>query len=117
MSEHRGAIPASAMTATDVHPPRWCCRSQTGHSGCRHAAGIVPSHCVVTEFKDTKALSRAAGRASRELGYTRMEHSQIRSDAIIEAFAPLTYEVDDAVEFCWLRNRRTGPDVLPWTVA
>ena len=64
-----------------------------------HAAGITPSHCVVTEFKDTRALSKAAERASRELGYTRMW--SIHPDqipVIIDAFAPVTAEVDDAVE-------------------
>jgi len=64
-----------------------------------HAANVTPSHCVVTEFKDSRALSKAAGRASRELGYTRMwsiHPDQIR--VIIEAFAPVTAEVDDAIE-------------------
>jgi hypothetical protein len=37
-----------------------------------HAAGKVPSHCVVTEFKDSDALQQAAEKACRQLGYTRM---------------------------------------------
>jgi citrate lyase subunit beta / citryl-CoA lyase len=64
-----------------------------------HAAHITPSHCVVTEFKDKRALSKAAERACRELGYTRMW--SIHPDqipVIIEAFAPVSAEVDDAVE-------------------
>jgi citrate lyase subunit beta/citryl-CoA lyase len=64
-----------------------------------HAARITPSHCVVTEFKDTRALGVAAERASRELGYTRMW--SIHPDqipVIVDAFAPVAAEVDDAVE-------------------
>jgi citrate lyase subunit beta/citryl-CoA lyase len=71
-----------------------------------HAAGITPSHCVVTEFKDTRALNKAAERASRELGYTRMW--SIHPDqipAIVEAFAPVIAEVDDAVEILMAAQR------------
>jgi len=99
VSEHRGAIPATAMTATGQFTHPLVVRAKLNIAAACHASGIVPSHCVVTEFKDTKALSKAAERASRELGYTRMwsiHPDQI--DVIIEAFAPLTYEVDDAVE-------------------
>lgn len=99
VSEHRGAIPATAMTATGQFTHPLVVRAKLEISAACHAAGIVPSHCVVTEFKDTKALSKAAEKASRELGYTRMW--SIHPDqipVIIEAFAPLTYEVDDAVE-------------------
>ena len=64
-----------------------------------HAARITPSHCVVTEFKDSHALAKAAEKACRELGYTRMW--SIHPDqipVIVDAFAPVVAEVDDAVE-------------------
>ena len=65
-------------------------------SAC-HAHGKVPSHGVVTEFKDTKAAGapRPAGPRAR-LGYTRMwsiHPDQIRP--ILEAFAPSAHEIDD----------------------
>jgi citrate lyase subunit beta/citryl-CoA lyase len=54
---------------------------------------------VVTEFNDTEAVQAAAEMASRRLGYTRMwsiHPAQIRP--IVDAFAPTTAEVDQAVE-------------------
>ena len=64
-----------------------------------HGRGKVPSHCVVTEFTDMRALAAAATRAARELGYLRMwsiHPNQIRT--IVEAFAPSAAEVDQAIE-------------------
>lgn len=99
VSDHRGAIPASAMTAKGQFEHPLVLRAKLGISAACHAAGITPSHCVVTEFKDHRALSAAASKASRELGYTRMwsiHPDQVR--VIIEAFAPVAAEVDDAIE-------------------
>jgi citrate lyase subunit beta/citryl-CoA lyase len=65
-------------------------------SAC-HAHGKVPSHCVVTEFSDMAAMQAAAGRASREFGFTRMwsiHPSQIRP--ILAAFAPSEAEIETA---------------------
>jgi citrate lyase subunit beta/citryl-CoA lyase len=65
-------------------------------SAC-HASGKVPSHCVVTEFKDTQLMQIAARRAAREFGFTRMwsiHPDQIRP--ILEAFAPSDGEVETA---------------------
>jgi len=65
-------------------------------SAC-HAHGKVPSHNVVTEFKDVAALKHAAHRAAHELGYTRMwsiHPGQIRS--ILSAFAPSEGDVETA---------------------
>ena len=99
VSAHRGAIPASAMSVQGQFAHPLVLRAKMAISEACHAAGITPSHCVVTEFKDTRALSKAAERASRELGYTRMW--SIHPDqipVIIDAFAPVASEVDDAVE-------------------
>ena len=99
VSDHRAAIPASAMSATGQFEHPLVLRAKLEISAACHAAGITPSHCVVTEFKDKRALGKAASRASRELGYTRMW--SIHPDqipVIIEAFAPVTAEIDDAIE-------------------
>ena len=102
VSSHGGAIPASAMrfaaTAADApldqfnHP--LVVRAKLEISAACHATGKVPSHCVVTEFKDLAAVEKAARLASTALGFTRMwsiHPDQIRP--ILTAFAPS----DDAV--------------------
>lgn len=99
VSDHRAAIPASAMSSTGQFEHPLVLRAKLEISAACHAAGITPSHCVVTEFKDKRALGKAATMASRELGYTRMwsiHPDQIA--VIVEAFAPVTAEIDDAIE-------------------
>ena len=101
VSAHRGAIPQSAMGASANggqfdHP--LVVRAKLEIAAACHAANKVPSHCVFTEFKDTKALEAAAETASRLLGYTRMwsiHPSQIQP--IVDAFAPTVAEVDQAI--------------------
>ncbi|HEX5357549.1 MAG TPA: CoA ester lyase, partial [Aquabacterium sp.] len=99
VSDHRGAIPAKAMSATGQFEHPLIVRAKLEIAAACHAAAITPSHCVVTEFKDKRALSTAATKAARELGYTRMwsiHPDQIA--VIVEAFAPVSAEVDDAIE-------------------
>jgi citrate lyase subunit beta/citryl-CoA lyase len=70
-------------------------RAKLEISSACHAFGKVPSHCVVTEFSDLRAIQMAAERAARELGYTRMwsiHPAQIRP--ILEAMAPRAQEID-----------------------
>ena len=67
-------------------------------SAC-HAHGKVPSHCVVTEFKDTQRAARRGAQGRREFGYTRMwsiHPDQIRP--ILEAFAPSAHEIETAAK-------------------
>jgi citrate lyase subunit beta/citryl-CoA lyase len=98
VSAHGGAIPASAMTLAGQfsHPHVW--RAKIELAAACHARGKVPSHNVVTEFRDLPALEAAARRAATELGYTRMwsiHPDQIRP--ILAAFAPAEAEVGTAV--------------------
>ncbi len=97
VSSHGGAIPAYGMSSEGqfVHP--LVVRAKLDISSACHAFGKVPSHCVVTEFSDAAAMTAAARRASRELGYTRMwsiHPNQIRP--ILEAFAPEEGEIQIA---------------------
>jgi len=105
VSAHGGAIPASAMSTSSPAQPLaldqfshpLVLRAKLEIAAACHAYGKVPSHCVVTEFKDTAALEAAARRASRALGFTRMwsiHPDQIRP--ILAAFAPATDEIDMA---------------------
>jgi citrate lyase subunit beta/citryl-CoA lyase len=99
VSAHRGAIPASAMSAAGQFGHPLVLRAKLEISAACHAFAKTPSHGVVTEFKDSKALDAAATKASRELGYTRMwsiHPDQIR--IIVDAFAPTVAEVDQAIE-------------------
>lgn len=99
VSSHGGAIPGAAMGVQGqfVHP--LVVRAKLEIAAACHAHGKVPSHCVVTEFKDAAALQAAAVKASRELGYTRMwsiHPAQIRP--ILAAFAPSVHEMQEAVD-------------------
>ena len=99
VSAHRGAIPASAMAGAGQFDHPLVVRAKLEIAAACHAAAKTPSHCVFTEFKDTRALQAAAEMAGRLLGYTRMwsiHPSQIRP--IVEAFAPTVAEVDEAIE-------------------
>jgi citrate lyase subunit beta / citryl-CoA lyase len=99
VAAHRGAIPASAMSASGQFSHPLVLRAKLEIAAACHAHGKTPSHGVVTEFTDRRAVAEAAGKACRELGYTRMwsiHPNQIRP--IVEAFAPAAAEVDQAIE-------------------
>ncbi len=101
VSAHRGAIPQSAMGMNlnggqFDHP--LVLRAKLEIAAACHAHGKTPSHCVVTEFKDTAALSAAATQARTRLGYTRMwsiHPAQIRP--IVAAFSPSAAELEQAI--------------------
>jgi citrate lyase subunit beta/citryl-CoA lyase len=97
VSAHGGAIPADGMSVAGQFRHPLVLRAKLAIASACHAHGKVPSHCVVTEFKDLAALQNAARTAARELGYTRMwsiHPDQIRP--ILAAFAPSEREVDTA---------------------
>jgi len=99
VSEHRGAIPLAGMSATGQFEHPLVVRAKLEIAAACHGFGKTPSHGVVTEFKDTRALQVAATRACRQFGYTRMwsiHPAQVRT--IVEAFAPTIAEVDQAIE-------------------
>jgi citrate lyase subunit beta/citryl-CoA lyase len=103
VSAHGGAIPSSAMgvcaqqdgrTLDQFHHPL-VLRAKLEIASACHAAGKVPAHCVVTEFRDPKALEQAARTAAHALGFTRMwsiHPDQIRP--ILKAFSPTDAEVE-----------------------
>ncbi|MCU0957652.1 MAG: aldolase/citrate lyase family protein, partial [Hydrogenophaga sp.] len=94
VSAHGGAIPASAMTLEGQFSHPHVLRAKLAMAAACHAHGKVPSHNVVTEFKDLPALQSAAQKAAAELGYTRMwsiHPDQIRP--ILAAFSPSESEI------------------------
>ena len=98
VSAHGGAIPSDGMGVVGQFSHPLVLRAKMDLASACHAYGKVPSHCVVTEFKDREAMRVAATKAGRELGYTRMwsiHPDQI--EPILQAFAPSAHEVDKAV--------------------
>ena len=97
VSAHGGAVPAEAMGIEGQFRHPLVTRAKLEISSACHAHGKVPSHSVVTEFKDTEALRRAAQTAAREFGFTRMwsiHPDQVRP--ILEAFAPTAQDIETA---------------------
>ena len=98
VSAHAGAIPAEGMGIHGQFTHPLVLRAKLEIASACHAHGKVPSHCVVTEFKNTDAIRSAAQKAARELGYTRMwsiHPDQIRT--IVTAFSPAEAEIDTAL--------------------
>ena len=99
VSAHRGAIPRQAMSADGQFSHPLVVRAKLEIAAAAHAYAKTPSHCIVTEFKNGKAIYAAAVRAACDFGYTRMwsiHPSQIQP--ILDAFAPSVAEVDEAIE-------------------
>ena len=105
VSSHGGAIPAHGMTSQGQFDHPLVVRAKLEIASACHANSKTPSHCVVTELRDTAAIEAAArqaaqaaaSRAFREFGYTRMwsiHPNQIRP--ILVAFAPTEGEIEDA---------------------
>ena len=99
VSAHGGAISSEGMGIAGQFAHPLVVRAKLEIASACHAAGKVPSHCVVTEFKDAQAVRGAAQKAAREFGYTRMwsiHPDQIRP--ILEAFAPTAHEIEAATK-------------------
>lgn len=97
VSAHGGAIPSSGMGVEGQFAHPLVVRAKLELSSAAHAHGKVPSHCVVTEFRDQAALRAAARKAREHLGYTRMwsiHPDQIRT--IVSVFAPEASEIEQA---------------------
>jgi citrate lyase subunit beta/citryl-CoA lyase len=97
VSAHGGAIPSSGMGIEGQFTHPLVVRAKLEIASACHAHGKVPSHGVVTEFKDTKAFGAAARRAANEFGFNRMwsiHPDQIRP--ILDAFAPSADEIEQA---------------------
>jgi citrate lyase subunit beta/citryl-CoA lyase len=103
VSAHGGAIAHTAMgvrsaedsTTLDQFNHPLVVRAKAEIASACHAYGKVPSHCVVTEFKNTSAIENAASMAATAFGFTRMwsiHPAQIRP--ILRALAPSGAVID-----------------------
>lgn len=99
VSAHGGAIPSAGMGVQGQFSHPLVVQAKLTLASACHAHGKVPSHCVVTEFRDRSALQGAAQQAAQAFGYTRMwsiHPDQI--EVIVEAFAPPAAEIELAAE-------------------
>jgi citrate lyase subunit beta/citryl-CoA lyase len=99
VSGHHGAIPGSAMKSPGQFDHPLVARAKADIAAAALANGVVPSHNVTTEIKDTAVASDDARRARREFGYLRMwsiHPNQIMP--IVEAMRPDFSEVQEATE-------------------
>lgn len=99
VAAHGGAIPSEAMGIEGQFTHALVVRAKLEIASACHAWGKVPSHGVVTEYRNTASLLAAARRAAGEFGFTRMwsiHPDQIRP--ILEAFAPAAHEVEIATK-------------------
>ncbi|MDD5300167.1 MAG: aldolase/citrate lyase family protein [Gallionella sp.] len=97
VSEHHGAIPASAMRSPGQFDHALVARAKCEIAAAALGNGIVPSHNITTEIRDTAVVRDDARRARLEFGFLRMwsiHPSQIQP--IIEAMRPDFAEVSEA---------------------
>lgn len=111
VSDHHGAIPASAMQSPGQFEHPLISRAKCEISAAALAQGIVPSHNVSTELQDLELIRADAARARNEFGFLRMwsiHPNQIRP--ILEAMRPDFSEVETAaVILISAREAQWGP--------
>jgi len=99
VSAHHGAIPGEAMRSPGQFTHPLVVRAKCEIAAAALGNGVVPSHNVTTEFRDTAVVAEDARRARREFGFLRMwsiHPSQILP--IVEAMRPDFAEVELAAE-------------------
>ncbi len=97
VSAHHGAIPATAMRSPGQFNHALIVRAKCEIAAAALGNGIVPSHNVTTEIRDTAVVREDARRARQELGFLRMwsiHPGQIQP--IVEAMRPDFAEVHEA---------------------
>lgn len=97
VSDHRGAIPGSAMKSPGQFEHPLIVRAKAEIAAAALVNGVVPTHNVTTELKDTAFIRNDALRAKNEFGYLRMwsiHPNQIVP--IVEAMRPDFSEVEMA---------------------
>ena len=98
VSEHMGAIPASAMDINQFNHPL-VTRAMLEVSAASHRFAKTPSHNVCTEIKDLIRIQDDCKKAKDLFGYTRkwsIHPNQV--PIIVEAFSPKINEVDEALQ-------------------
>ena len=111
VSEHCGAIPASAMNSPGQFDHPLIVRAKCEIAAAALGNGIIPAHNVTTELRDVAVVKNDARRAYREFGFLRMwsiHPNQIQP--IVEAMQPDFAEVTDATAIlCHAQDAAWGP--------
>ena len=111
VSAHHGAIPATAMRSPGQFSHALVVRAKCEIAAAALGNGIVPSHNVTTEIRDTTVVREDARRARQELGFLRMwsiHPNQILP--IVEAMRPDFAEVNEAATLlAAAQNAAWGP--------
>ncbi len=97
VSGHHGAIPASAMKSPGQFSHPLVARAKLEIAAAALGNGVIPSHNVTTELKDTAVVFEDARRARLEFGFLRMwsiHPNQIKP--IVLAMRPDFSEVEEA---------------------
>jgi citrate lyase subunit beta/citryl-CoA lyase len=97
VSAHHGAIPATAMRSPGQFDHPLISRAKCEIAAAALGNGIVPTHNVTTEFRDTSVVAADAKRARDEFGFLRMwsiHPNQI--EPIVAAMRPGFEETTDA---------------------
>jgi citrate lyase subunit beta/citryl-CoA lyase len=99
VSAHLGAIPGAAMKSPGQFEHPLVARAKCEIAAAALGNGVVPSHNVTTELKDTDIVRDDARRAREQFGFLRMwSIHPMQIEPIIEAMRPNFAEVDHAVE-------------------
>ncbi|MFZ5511866.1 MAG: HpcH/HpaI aldolase/citrate lyase family protein [Pseudomonadota bacterium] len=99
VSGHHGAIPAWAMKSPGQFEHPLVVRAKCEIAAAALAHGVVPSHNVTTELRDTTVVYNDARRAREQFGYLRMwsiHPGQIQP--IVDAMRPDFAEAAEAAE-------------------
>lgn len=99
VSAHHGAIPATAMRSPGQFSHPLIVRAKCEIAAAALAQGIVPTHNVTTDFRDTRVVAADARRAREEFGYLRMwsiHPNQI--EPIVRAMQPSHTEIEEAAK-------------------
>lgn len=99
VSDHRGAIPATAMRSPGQFEHRLVARAKAEIAAAALANGLVPTHNPCLVLDDRAAVAADAGRGRNEFGFLRMysiHPSQI--EPIVEAMRPAEDDVRRAAQ-------------------
>ncbi|MET1255813.1 HpcH/HpaI aldolase/citrate lyase family protein [Aliikangiella maris] len=97
VSGHLGAIPAVNMRSPGQFEHPLIARAKTEISAAALANGVIPSHNVTLDLKNTQQTQADASRAKNEFGYLRMwSIYPTQIETIINAMKPDYSEIKDA---------------------
>jgi citrate lyase subunit beta/citryl-CoA lyase len=111
VSDHRGAIPASAMRSPGQFEHKLVARAKAEIAAAALANALVPSHNICMELNDTEVIAQDARRAREDFGFLRMYSIHPRQiQPIVDAMKPGLDEVALASEILLQAQRANwGP--------